>query len=241
MTHLIPIFEDNYVFVIETSTGAVVIDPGDGEPVREFLMTRGLDLSAILITHHHADHVGGIETLIAGRKVQIVAPAVDRGRWSFASDFVADGDQVRTSGLTFEVLAVPGHTIDHVAYFNRERGEVFVGDALFGLGCGRLFEGSASQMRESLEKLKLLPDDTRVYCAHEYTERNLRFVEAEFPTLRTTEGFEEHGRRIRARRAGGQPTVPLLLKDEKRFNPFLTSDSVAEFHRRRALRDIFRG
>lgn len=212
----IPAFKDNYIWLLRKGASAVVVDPGDARPVLEVLEREGLTLSAILITHHHADHQGGVARLLEHHPVEVFGPEMEsitaltrplRGGETIALDAIDE---------SFRVIAVPGHTLGHLAYYGS--GCLFCGDTLFTGGCGRLFEGTPDQMHESLARLASLPDETRVYCAHEYTENNLRFALA----------VESGNRRLRDRvndvavaRAKGQATVPSSLALEKATNPFL--------------------
>ncbi len=212
-------FADNYIWLLsrEGSSSAVVVDPGDAPPVIAVLEQKGLELSAILITHHHMDHTGGIRRLLLHYPdATIYGPA---GEHIPANDQkLQEGDRVclEELGVNFEVLDVPGHTTGHIAYFGA--GALFCGDALFSVGCGRLFGGTPEQMSASLAKMAALPSDTKVYCAHEYTLDNIGFakwVEADNPDLlaRETEA--------KALRQRGEPTVPSSLEQELRVNPFL--------------------
>lgn len=239
---LVPALKDNYVFVIPAADGqALVVDPGESAPVQRFLDARGLRLGGILITHHHADHIGGVAKLVERTPVPVWAPAADKNRpWAnLVAHFVKDGDAVEWEGSRFEVLELPGHTLDHVAYFEREHGWLFCGDVLFGLGCGRLFEGSPEQMFRSLGRIRGLPDDARIFCAHEYTETNLAFVRSQADLLPDTAEFAEFEQRLRSTRAIGIPSVPRPLAEERKWNPFLTAPNVGEFRRRRELRNQF--
>jgi len=209
-------FNDNYIWCIRDHNAAAVVDPGDANPVLEYLATEKLRLTAILATHHHADHVGGIPALLAAHPVRVFAPFDDR--IEAVSDRVADGDvaELPDFGIALRVIEIPGHTRTHVAYYGANL--LFCGDTLFGCGCGRLFEGTPLQMHASLARLAALPDDTRVYCGHEYTLSNLRFgraVDPENPLLRAWEQEATEQRRI------NRPTLPSLLAREKRANPFL--------------------
>jgi hydroxyacylglutathione hydrolase len=211
-------FRDNYIWTLRAPRGrsAVVVDPGDAAPVLEHLAREGLELSAILATHHHPDHVGGIAELIAQRKVPVYGP---RGEpIASVTHPVGGGDEVLLPqlGVSFQVLDIPGHTRAHVAYYGA--GALFCGDTLFACGCGRLFEGTAEQMFASLEKLRALPDDTRVYCGHEYTLANIGFARAVEPRNDALASREERARRLRD---AGQPTLPSTLGEEKQTNPFL--------------------
>ena len=234
----IPAFHDNYIWAIRP-TGTprvVVVDPGDARPVIATLEERGWQLAAILVTHHHWDHVDGIDTLLAYRAVPVHGPSsrripsIDRP--------VADGQHiVPLPGLELEVLAVPGHTLDHVAYVGA--GLALVGDTLFAAGCGRLFEGTPDQMLASLQRLAGLPDSTRICCAHEYTEANLEFARRVEPGNGAIVRRLEDVRRLRQ---AGRPSLPSLLADERLTNPFLRCEeadviAAAEAHAGRRLAD----
>lgn len=186
-------FTDNYIWALHDGRVAAVVDPGDAQPVLRFLQARGLALGAIVITHHHGDHVGGVQALVeayprdpSGAPLPVIGPADES--IPCRTQAVREGDTVTLShpAATFHVLDVPGHTRGHVAYVGRLQGpdapaSLFCGDTLFATGCGRLFEGTPAQMRLSLSKLAALPPDTRVYCAHEYTAANVRFARAVEP------------------------------------------------------------
>jgi hydroxyacylglutathione hydrolase len=214
--HAVPAFKDNYLWVIAEGAHAVVVDPGDAAPVEDFLASRGLELTAILATHHHADHVGGVPALAGHWRCPVFGPAHD-GVEGLDRKLV-EGDRVSVPGLTaeFSVLDVPGHTAGHIAYVHPE--VVFCGDTLFACGCGRLFEGTPAQMTGSLAKLAALPGDTRVYCAHEYTMANIRFAQAVEPgNAKLARRAERDG----AKRTRGEPTVPSTIGEERETNPFL--------------------
>jgi len=214
----IPAFTDNYLWLIHDDRHAVVVDPGDAGPVLDTLQERGLSLTAILLTHHHADHVGGVPGLLARYPVPVYGP--HNPKIAGISHPVAEGDQVTLPelGLALSVLEVPGHTLDHIAYLAPETGWLFCGDTLFAGGCGRLFEGTPRQMTESLAKLAALPDRTKVYCAHEYTLSNLKFAHEVEP-----ENVEISARIAaeKKKREQNQPTVPTFIGLEKSTNPFL--------------------
>lgn len=225
----IPAFNDNYIWCLANSEDrkALIVDPGQADPVVRFLADNDLELDTILITHHHPDHVGGVKALsdtVPG--CRIVGPA--NSPFKGADSEVHPGDEVVWQNLTFNVMAVPGHTLDHIAYFANtpveNRPVLFCGDTLFVCGCGRLFEGTPEQMKQSLESLRNLPDETAVYCAHEYTLANLRFARHWLPDDEALQAFEAQ---CQKRRDDGKPTVPSVLGDEKRLNPFLRWDDEA--------------
>ncbi|MFZ5723027.1 MAG: hydroxyacylglutathione hydrolase [Pseudomonadota bacterium] len=217
----VPVFADNYVWVLRSGDGThcLLVDPGDAAPVTARLTAEGLTPDAILVTHHHADHTGGLAALRQGG-IPVYGP---RHEPIAGVDHPADdGDRIDLPGYDggFRVLAVPGHTAGHIAFVGSldDRTLLFCGDTLFSGGCGRLFEGTAGQMYESLARLAALPDDTLVCCTHEYTEANLRFaaaVEPENADLAACRAW------ARQQRAAGRPTLPGDLARERRINPFL--------------------
>ena len=216
----IPALGDNYVWLFPTGAGTVaVVDPGQPQPVLAALEERGVRVSHVLLTHHHWDHVGGVEDLVERDGPEVIGAASDAERLPPLGRAVGDGDRFSLAGATCRVLAVPGHTSGHVAYVLGDA--LFAGDTLFSYGCGRMFEGTPPQMWQSLCKLRALPDETRVYCGHEYTESNLRFAVHLTPDA---PGLAAAGDRARATRAADRPTVPSRLGDEKALNPFLRCD-----------------
>lgn len=215
----LPAFTDNYIWMLHDGTHAVVVDPGESAPVMAALDAAQLVLAAILVTHHHADHVGGIEAL----RPRLQGPVYGPQRERIPGPFIAlrDGDAVTELGLRFEVIDVPGHTSGHIAYFNASGAGapiLFCGDTLFSGGCGRLFEGTAAQMHDSLSRLAALPGQTRVCCAHEYTLSNLKFARAVEPLNRDV---AEHTAWCETQRAAGRPTLPSSIAREREINPFL--------------------
>ncbi len=214
----IPAFADNYLWLIHDGQHAAVVDPGDAAPIEAALASLNLKLDAILLTHHHADHAGGVPALLARRQIPVFGPA--RERIAGMSVPLSGGDRVDLPalGLTLAVLDVPGHTAGHIAYVAQDQRWLFCGDTLFAGGCGRLFEGTPEQMSASLAQLAALPDDTKVYCAHEYTVSNMRFAVAAEP------GNPDVAARLeqeQQRRARGEATVPSTIGVEKQTNPFL--------------------
>jgi len=214
-------FRDNYIWMIRSARApraVAVVDPGDAAPVMAALAADDLRLEAILATHHHADHVGGVAELVAATGARAFGPA--RERVPTAVERMAGGAtaSVESMALEFGVIDVPGHTAGHIAYAGH--GAVFCGDTLFSAGCGRLFEGTAAEMLASLDALAALPEETRVYCGHEYTEANLRFAMAVEPR---NSAIMDYVKRAAALRAAGSPTLPSTIGLEKRVNPFLRS------------------
>lgn len=219
----VPCLTDNYAFIAfrQGCREAVVVDPSESEPIAATLRAHGLEAVALLNTHHHWDHVGGNRSLLDAGARRIYGHALERGRIPGQTQFLQQGTTFEEAGLRFEAEHVPGHTRGALAYVGE--GFVFTGDTLFGAGCGRLFEGTAEELCHSLnERLASLPDDTEVYCGHEYTQKNLAFaalVEPENVEVR------ERQRRVADLRATARPTVPSKIREEKETNPFLRLDS----------------
>jgi hydroxyacylglutathione hydrolase len=217
----LPAFNDNYLWLLIRGQEAAVVDPGDAAPVRRALEQQKLQLSAILVTHHHADHVGGVVELKARTGATVFGP--DAEDIAGLDRTLRGDDTCDVLGVRFRVIDVPGHTAGHIAYFAGEQDPplLFCGDTLFACGCGRLFEGTPGQMIASLDALAALPASTLVYCAHEYTLSNIRFalsIEPSNPAL------QERAARDRATRDRGEPTVPSTIGLERATNPFLRCD-----------------
>jgi hydroxyacylglutathione hydrolase len=252
----IPALFDNYIFLLQDSQSniAAVVDPAISKPVLDQVNRLGLELVAIFNTHHHSDHVGGNSELIAHfPHLTVYGGAQDKGRIPSQQVFLQERDTVSFGNRTAEVFFVPGHTKAHIAYYfppeeGEDWGELFCGDTLFGGGCGRLFEGSPAQMVASLSKFRELPDQTRVWCAHEYTLKNLQFaltVDGDNPDL--MQRVEE----VKEARRHCQATIPSDIGTEKRTNPFLrwdhpqiqgamnSCDPIETFARLRAKKDLF--
>ncbi len=216
----LPAFTDNYIWMLHDGTQALVVDPGEAAPVQAALQAHGLKLAGILVTHHHGDHVGGVDALRALLQGPVFGPAHE----SIPAPYTPlhGGDTASLLGLDFRVIDVPGHTAGHIAYFLGAGAQgaplLFCGDTLFSAGCGRLFEGTAAQMASSLAALAALPDDTRVCCAHEYTLSNLRFAAAVEPHNST---IAQHRAWCEKQRAHGGITLPSSLGLERQINPFL--------------------
>jgi hydroxyacylglutathione hydrolase len=217
----VPAFADNYLWLVRglaDAGRAAVVDPGDARPVMQALSAHGLTLDTILVTHHHADHVGGVASLAEATGATVFGPAGET--LPLVHRRLRGGGRIELArlGLAFDVLDVPGHTAGHIAYHGH--GALFCGDTLFSGGCGRLFEGTPAQMLDSLDTLAALPDATRVYCAHEYTLSNLRFA---LEVERDNRDLADYANEARLRRERAEPTLPSTIGLEKRINPFLRS------------------
>ena len=210
-------FTDNYIWCLHNERDAVIVDPGDADPVLAFIKARQLNLAAILITHHHRDHTGGIAKLVSIKPdVPVIGPRGGHIRGITRSVSEGDSFSLPCFDLTFSVSEVPGHTLDHIAF--NGHGLLFCGDTLFNAGCGRLFEGTPDQMLHSLNKLAHLPDHTQVYCAHEYTAANLAFAQAVEPS---NSAVADYLQEVEALRQQDQPSVPTSLAKQRAINPFL--------------------
>lgn len=212
----LPAFKDNYIWTLRDARHAAVVDPGEARPVQEYLARESLELVAILATHHHPDHTGGIAELVAAKRVPVFGPKGEP--IPDLTNPVGTGDTATIPSLsaTFSVIEIPGHTRAHVAYYGA--GSLFCGDTLFACGCGRVFEGTPAQMYDSLQKLAALPDETKVYCGHEYTLANIEFARKVDPANAALQAREQ---RSRALRQAGKPTLPSTLGEERATNPFL--------------------
>jgi hydroxyacylglutathione hydrolase len=215
----LPAFQDNYLWLLQDGQRALVVDPGEAEPVFAGLRRTGARLETILVTHHHADHTGGVAQLREATGARVFGPAAET--IPEPATHLVQGDTVCVLGLTFQVIEVPGHTAGHIAYYCPDAGGLpllFCGDTLFSGGCGRLFEGTPAQMLASLDALAALPGDTRVCCAHEYTLSNLRFAKAVEPANAQLAAYTVA---CEQRRAQNQPTLPSTIGQERLINPFL--------------------
>jgi hydroxyacylglutathione hydrolase len=233
-------FSDNYIWLIESPRAQdriVAVDPGDAAPVIAELQRSGASLAAILLTHHHPDHIGGVPELLRHGPVPVIGP--DDARIAQRTRTVREGERcdLPDLGLSFEILQLPGHTLSHIAFWGH--GALFCGDTLFSAGCGRMFEGTPTQMNASLIKLRNLPPDTRMFCGHEYTAANLRFALTVDPTNRAALEYQDSVLRVRSE---GQPSLPSTLGLEIRVNPFLRCDNptvvaAAEIHAGKSLQE----
>lgn len=221
----LPAFTDNYIWMLHDNRRALVVDPGDAQPVLHALQQHGLQLEAILVTHHHADHVGGVAVLRDSTGATVYGPA--RERIPEPLQKLGQGDRVTALGLEFQVLDVPGHTAGHIAYYTPQCDAaplLFCGDTLFSGGCGRLFEGTPAQMLASLSSLAALPGNTRVCCTHEYTLSNLKFARTVEPD---NTALAQYQAQCVALRAAEQPTLPSSMALELQINPFLRTREAA--------------
>ncbi len=225
LVHRVPAFNDNYLWLIQArdSKSVYAVDPGDAKPIMQYLAEQGLELAGILVTHHHNDHVGGIDTLTATWPVPVMGPATERFS-SIVTSPVGEGDSFMLfDRFSVEILGLPGHTVDHIGYLLAPGGQapmLFCGDTLFGGGCGRLFEGSPQSMFDSLQKLAQLDDDTQIFCAHEYTLANLKFAVAVEPQ---NSQLQQRLTDVKALRSRDEATIPSTIGLEKETNPFLRS------------------
>lgn len=233
----IPILNDNYVYVLrEDSSGIVaVVDPGEAAPVIGFLEEQGWTPSVILNTHHHADHIGGNLVLKDKYGCRIIAPRGE-DRILDADQRVGEGDIIDIGSASAKVFETPGHTRHHIAYWFEAEQALFCGDTLFSIGCGRLFEGTPEEMFNSLGKFKNMPDDTDVYCAHEYTAVNIDFARTVLPENAV---LADYASKVEQLRAENKPTVPSKLGLEKQVNPFLLAETMEQFTQYRLGKDQF--
>jgi hydroxyacylglutathione hydrolase len=213
-------FSDNYIWLVTTNEGSIVIDPGESNNLLKILNQRNLDLRAILITHHHFDHTGGIDEIVSQKSIDVYGP---KNNIDTINIRVKHGTIIELLGIQFEVIEIPGHTLDHIAYFSENQGDpvLFCGDTLFAGGCGRVFEGTLEQMHDSLSLLKKLPLNTKIYCGHEYTQSNLKFAKSVEPL---NENIISRYNRVCKLREKGIPTLPSTIELELATNPFLRAD-----------------
>lgn len=223
-------FSDNYIWLIQTNEGNTLVDPGDSKPIISTIDKLGITIDDILITHHHFDHIGGLELLKPLIKGSVIGPK--NNTIDLLDKHVGEGDIIESIGLRFSVFEVPGHTLDHIAFYSETEKEVlFCGDTIFSGGCGRVFEGTFEQMNHSLEKLMSLPSKTEIYCAHEYTLSNLQFALMAEPDNIDLKEYELNSKNKREKNI---PTIPTTLGQELQINPFLR---VAETSLREAISD----
>lgn len=235
----IPVLSDNYVWLVHdaASGDTIAVDPAVAEPVLAEAQRRGWTISAIWNTHWHPDHTGGNAEIKATTGCTIIGPAAEAERIPTLDQHVAEGDSVSIGTHRAQVLDVPAHTAGHIAFYLPSADAAFVGDTLFAMGCGRLFEGTAEQMFANMQKLAALPPETRVYCAHEYTQSNGRYALVAEPQNAAIVARMAH---VDAARARGEATVPTSIAEELATNPFMRAASAADLAERRAAKDNFR-
>lgn len=232
---IIPALQDNYIYILTASDGTVaVIDPAEAAPVIEHMEQTGKKPVYILNTHHHHDHTGGNQALKERYGCEIIGPASDSHRISCLDRGVGEDDTVNIGDATAQIIETPGHTSGHICFWFKDDHILFAGDTLFSMGCGRLFEGTAEQMWHSLSKLAGLPDDTQIYCGHEYTEANGRFSLTLEPE---NDAIKKRMAEVKALRAAGKPTLPVSLATEKKTNLFLRAGSAMRFAEIRKAKD----
>lgn len=236
---LIQAFQDNYIFAFQTgSDRTVIVDPGDAKPVIEYLNEHNLRCDIILLTHHHHDHIGGVAALVKKYGAEVWGPATETKRIPGMDKHLEDGQTYALDDLSFDVMHTPGHTLGHICLYFKENEILFCGDTLFSLGCGRVFEGTMEQMHNSLQRLAVLPDETSVYCAHEYTAANARFAH-HIAEGKEQKDLERVMADIAETRANDMPTIPSVLAFEKEYNPFLKAKDATEFEKIRRVKDAF--
>ena len=235
----VPAFADNYLWLVHDgdSGDTAVVDPGDPAPVLAEADKRGWRITKILNTHWHPDHTGGNLAIKEATGAAIIGPAGENGRVPGLDQPIGEGDRVQLGAHEAEIWEVPGHTIGHIAYIFREDKVAFVGDTLFAMGCGRLFEGTPGQMHRSLSRLATLPDDVKLYCAHEYTLANARFAAHAFPENKE---IAARLRQVEQERSANRPTVPTTVAAERATNPFLLAGNVEQFADLRRAKDNYR-
>lgn len=231
----VPAFDDNYIWLLHDGIQALIVDPGDAAPVHAVLAQYHLTLVAILLTHHHGDHTGGITALCSRYGVPVYGPANSPAH-GLITHPLENGDSVVVGNWQFAVIAVPGHTLDHIAFHSIDENILFCGDTLFSAGCGRVFEGTHEQMYHSLQRLAVLPEDTCICCAHEYTLSNLRFAAAVEPQNVEISGYMLQCEKLQR---DGLPTLPSTMGLEKSINPFLRCQNAEEFAMRREWKNRF--
>lgn len=231
---------DNYIWLVhdDASGATMVVDPAEAAPVEAALAERGWSLNAIWNTHWHPDHTGGNAALKVSHGAVVIAPAAEAARIPTADRLVGEGEQVTLGAHVAQVLEVPAHTAGHIAFHFADDALAFVGDTLFAMGCGRLFEGTAEQMFANMQRFAGMPDETVIYCAHEYTLSNARFAAIAEPD---NAAIAARFGQVEVMRADGEPTVPTTIGDERATNPFLRADSAEKLAELRAAKDAFRG
>lgn len=233
----VPVLSDNYAWLIHDAGHTVALDPGEAGPVAAAAAARGWTIGQVWLTHWHPDHVGGAAALRAAGAT-VAGPAAEADRIAGLDTLLEEGDGIAVGHAQAAIWSVPGHTAGHIAFHLADRGVIFTGDTLFAMGCGRLFEGTAAQMHANMRRFAALPEDTRVYCGHEYTLSNARFAATVEPD---NAAIAARLADVEAMREQGEPTVPTTIALERATNPFLRSVDADELAERRAAKDAFRG
>jgi len=214
-------FSDNYIWLVSTNEGSIVVDPGEANQILKLIESRDIDLKGILITHHHYDHTNGLEEILKHKKVEVYGP---NNNIDFINKRVSEGDEINIIGLKFKVIEVPAHTLDHIAFVHEDESMpfIFCGDTLFSGGCGRVFEGTFEQMFSAIQKIKKLPLNTKIFCGHEYTTSNLEFACAVEPSNKYIEKYLDE---VKEKVSLGESSIPSMLETEYKINPFLRCDN----------------
>lgn len=235
----VPVLSDNYAWLVhdEASGETVAVDPGEAAPVEAAAAARGWTVNAVWLTHWHPDHIGGADAF-RSKGARVLGPEAERARIPMLDNGVGEGDAVRLGAHVAQVMTVPGHTQGHVAFHFADDAAIFTGDTLFAMGCGRLFEGTPADMFGNMQRYAALPDETSVYCGHEYTLSNARYAVVAEPG---NDAIATRLAEVEAMRARGEPTVPTTIAAERATNPFLRASSAEELGARRAAKDAFRG
>jgi hydroxyacylglutathione hydrolase len=236
----VPVLSDNYSWLAHDAASGetMVVDPGEAQPVLDAAAARGWSIGAIWITHWHPDHTGGNTAVVAATGAKVIGPEAERAKIAGLDQGLAEGDDVRVGDHVATVMEVPGHTAGHIAFHFADDAAIFTGDTLFAMGCGRLFEGDAAQMHANMQRFAALPDDTQVYCGHEYTQSNGRYALVAEPD---NSAIRDRMARVDAARAAGEATVPTTIGEERATNPFLRAADAATLARLRQGKDDFRG
>lgn len=233
---VVPTLKDNFSYILHDHHIGAVIDPGEVDPIVQFLEKKKIDLDLILCTHHHWDHVGGAQELARRYDCAIAASKWDSGRIVACTMSLDDNEKFSFAGYSIQVLHVPGHTTGQISFYLPEQGALFTGDTLFSLGCGRLFEGTPAEMFDSLKRIATLPPETKIYFGHEYTLRNAAFALQQNPE---NQELKDYVQDVELRLSKGEHSTPSELGKEIRINPFMNTPSLSEWTKRRELRNVF--
>jgi len=237
LIHIVPILRDNYCYILEgEDRHCIILDPGQVTPVESYIIQHGLKPVMILNTHHHADHIAGNAELKAKYNIPVIGPKAEQSKIPGMDKGLSEADTVEHSGITLRIIETPGHTKGHIVFHWGDKGALFSGDTLFSMGCGRLLEGSADEMFESLQKLKSLPPETEIYCGHEYTKSNGDFAQTIEPQ---NTDIQTRLKDVVKLQTNNRPTIPVTLGTELKTNPFLRASDVSAFAAIRKQKDNF--